>query len=117
MRGLKAYPASTIAGAVTLTLGVVLLLRPLSLLLTQSLPGALHTRLGGTAQAGSPRDSRRLRGREIVVLSWAGTRGVISLAAIFTLPLTTSAGPPLPRPGSAAVLHLRRRRGDAGRPG
>ena len=27
-----------------------------------------------------------LSGREIVVLSWAGTRGVISLAAIFTLP-------------------------------
>jgi len=96
VRGLKAYPASTIAGAVILTLGVVLLLRPLWLLLTQSLPGALHTRLGGVAQTGSPRDSRRLRGREIVVLSWAGTRGVISLAAIFTLPLTTSAGRPFP---------------------
>ncbi|MGP0023499.1 MAG: cation:proton antiporter, partial [Streptosporangiaceae bacterium] len=38
----------------------------------------------------------RLRGREIVVLSWAGPRGVISLAAIFTLPLTTSAGHPFP---------------------
>ena len=96
VRGLKAYPASTITGAVILTLGVVLLLRPLWLLLTQSLPGALHTRLGGAARAGSPRDSRRLRGREIVVLSWAGTRGVISLAAIFTLPLTTSAGHPFP---------------------
>ena len=96
VRGLKAYPASTIAGAVILTLGVVLLLRPLWLLLTQSLPGALHTRLGGAAQTGSPRDSRRLRGRVIVVLSWAGTRGVISLAAIFTLPLTTSAGHPFP---------------------
>ena len=30
------------------------------------------------------------------MLSWAGTRGVISLAAIFTLPLTTSAGKPFP---------------------
>ena len=96
VRGLKPYPASTIAGAVILTLGVVLLLRPLWLLLTQSLPGALHTRLGGAARTGSPRDSRRLRGREIVVLSWAGTRGVISLAAIFTLPFTTSAGHPFP---------------------
>ena len=96
VRGLKPYPASTIAGAVILTLGVVLLLRPLWLLLTQSLPGALHTRLGGAARTGSPRDSRRLRGREILVLSWAGTRGVISLAAIFTLPLTTSAGRPFP---------------------
>lgn len=96
VRGLKAYPTSTIAWAVIVTLSVVLLLRPLWLLLTQSLPGALHTRLGGAARTGSPRDSRRLRGREILVLSWAGTRGVISLAAIFTLPLTTSAGRPFP---------------------
>ena len=92
VRGLKAYPAATIVTAVLLTLAVVLLLRPLWLLLTQWLPSALHTRLGGSA----PRASRRLTGREIVVLSWAGTRGVISLAAIFTLPLTTSAGKPFP---------------------
>jgi CPA1 family monovalent cation:H+ antiporter len=31
-----------------------------------------------------------------VVLSWAGTRGVISLAAIFTLPLTTADGSAFP---------------------
>jgi CPA1 family monovalent cation:H+ antiporter len=37
-----------------------------------------------------------LSGREIAVLSWAGTRGVISLAAVFTLPLTTSDGRPFP---------------------
>ena len=92
VRGLKAYPAATIVTAVLVTLAVVLLLRPLWLLLTQWLPSALHTRLGGSA----PRASRRLTGREIVVLSWAGTRGVISLAAIFTLPLTTSAGKPFP---------------------
>ena len=30
------------------------------------------------------------------MLSWAGTRGVISLAAIFTLPLVTSSGRPFP---------------------
>jgi CPA1 family monovalent cation:H+ antiporter len=30
------------------------------------------------------------------VLSWAGTRGVISLAAIFTLPLTIEGGRPFP---------------------
>jgi NhaP-type Na+/H+ or K+/H+ antiporter len=29
-------------------------------------------------------------------MSWAGTRGVISLAAIFALPLTTDAGEPFP---------------------
>jgi monovalent cation/hydrogen antiporter len=37
-----------------------------------------------------------LSGREIVVLSWAGTRGVITLAAVFTIPLTTSDGRPFP---------------------
>ena len=36
-------------------------------------------------------DDQYLSGREIGVLSWAGTRGVISLAAIFTLPLTIDA--------------------------
>jgi CPA1 family monovalent cation:H+ antiporter len=42
------------------------------------------------------RQPGRLSGREIVVLSWAGTRGVISLAAIFALPLTTDTGAPFP---------------------
>jgi len=91
VRGLKAYPATTVATATAITLGVVLLLRPLWLFFTQSLPGALRTRLGGSA----PR-RERLTGREIVVLSWAGTRGVISLAAIFTVPLTASGGRPFP---------------------
>lgn len=75
-----------------MTLGVVLLLRPLWLGLTQSLPRALHARLGGkTTQA-----DQRLSGREVVILSWAGTRGVISLAAIFTLPLVRDNGVPFP---------------------
>src|SRR6516164_10117912 len=41
-------------------------------------------------------DKAYLSGREIGVLSWAGTRGVISLAAIFTLPLTIEGGHPFP---------------------
>ena len=32
-------------------------------------------------------------GREIIVLSWSGTRGVITLAAVFTLPLTAHGRP------------------------
>ena len=92
VRGLRAYPASTVAAAVAVTVGVVLLLRPLWLLLTQHLPRALHTRLGGTPR----RSDRALSGREIMVLSWAGTRGVISLAAVFTLPLTAAGGRPFP---------------------
>jgi CPA1 family monovalent cation:H+ antiporter len=95
VRGLRTYPVTTIAAAVAVTVGVVLLLRPLWLVLTQHLPRALHTRLGGTARASQRRD-RALTGREIMVLSWAGTRGVITLAAIFTLPLTITGGRPFP---------------------
>jgi CPA1 family monovalent cation:H+ antiporter len=102
--GLTEYATSTIVIASSITVGVVLLLRPLWLWLTEHLPQALHTRL--TEQDldgdGEPDDGRtasapgRLSGREIVVLSWAGTRGVISLAAIFTLPLVADDGSPFP---------------------
>jgi CPA1 family monovalent cation:H+ antiporter len=37
-----------------------------------------------------------LTGREVIALSWAGTRGVITLAAIFSVPLTISSGTPFP---------------------
>src|ERR1700753_1430658 len=81
VRGLRAYPAPTVAIAVTVTVGVVLLLRPLWLATTQHLPGALRTRLGSErARAGRARKMQALSAREITVLSWAGTRGVISLA-------------------------------------
>ncbi|RBY90824.1 sodium:proton antiporter [Blastococcus sp. TF02A-26] len=104
------YETSTVVIAVSITIGVMLLLRPLWLLLTEYLPGWMGTRLGGqgsdedqptvagpSATAfGGLRRTGRLSGREITVLSWAGTRGVISLAAIFTLPLTTDAGDPFP---------------------
>ena len=101
--GLYRYDTATIVTAAGITIGAVLLLRPLWLWLTEHLPQALHTRLGeqDTAEDGdddphpAPTPSR-LSGREIVVLSWAGTRGVISLAAIFALPLTTEDGSPFP---------------------
>lgn len=92
VRGLNAYSTSTIVIAATVTLSIVLLLRPLWLILTQSLPRALHTRLGGLIT----HDERRLTGGEVLILSWAGTRGVITLAAIFTLPLVTHSGAPFP---------------------
>ena len=92
LRALKAYPAATVVTAAIVSLGVVLLLRPLWLVLAQALRGALHMRPGKA----TARNDQRLTGREVVVLSWAGTRGVISLAAIFTLPLVTSSGRPFP---------------------
>ncbi len=86
VRGLRAYAVPTIVTA-AIGVGVVLLLRPVWLGLTQSLPRALHTRPGG-----APREGRRLTSREVVILSWAGTRRITSLAAKFTLPLSTSRG-------------------------
>jgi Na+/H+ antiporter len=107
IRGLGEYATSTIVTASAITVGVVLLVRPLWLWLTEHLPQSLHTRLtdqdldGDGEPDNTPHDGRtappgRLSGREIVVLSWAGTRGVISLAAIFTLPMVTDDGNPFP---------------------
>lgn len=109
---LGGYQPSTIIVAVGVTVAVVLLVRPLWLLLTQSLPRPLHTRLGNVSgareaqDAESPDDadtvrrrdggSERLNGREVVVLSWAGTRGVVSLAAIFAVPFVTDTRAPFP---------------------
>jgi monovalent cation/hydrogen antiporter len=107
LKGLDAFPTLTIVMAVGVTLAVVLLMRPLWLLVTQLLPRPLHTRLGDVSGPdlddsppsvpGRPsRDLQRLSGREVFVLSWAGTRGVVSLAAIFTVPLVTETGAPFP---------------------
>ncbi|RBY97682.1 Na+/H+ antiporter [Blastococcus sp. TF02-8] len=95
IRGLGDYATGTVVTASLITVGGMLLVRPLWLLLTESLPQSLHARLGGADDEGGPAH-RRLSGREIVVLSWAGTRGVISLAAIFTLPEVTGDGEPFP---------------------
>ncbi|MEU8821578.1 Na+/H+ antiporter [Actinoplanes sp. NPDC048796] len=94
LHGLSAYDTGTVVVAVSITVGVVLLLRPLWLALTLVWPGALRARRSGAGMAeGRP---ARWTGRDVVVLSWAGTRGVISLAAIFTLPLVTETGSPFP---------------------
>jgi CPA1 family monovalent cation:H+ antiporter len=102
---LGGYQLSTIVVAVCVTVAVVLLVRPLWLLLTQSLPRPLRTRLGNVSGADgdeaatgrrSNRTSERLSGREIFVLSWAGTRGVVSFAAIFAVPFVTDSGAPFP---------------------
>ncbi|MBL7257258.1 Na+/H+ antiporter [Paractinoplanes lichenicola] len=97
VEGLSEYETSTVVIAVAVTVGVTLLLRPLWLILTQLLPRSLHMRLGGEPMAedesADPARVERVRekaltGKEVTALSWAGTRGVISLAAIFTLPET-----------------------------
>jgi CPA1 family monovalent cation:H+ antiporter len=71
--------------ACVLTLAAVLLVRPVWLYLMVHLPGRM---LGENAPTFGARD--------LVALSWAGTRGVITLAAAFALPLTVDGGRPLP---------------------
>jgi monovalent cation/hydrogen antiporter len=51
---------------------------------------------GSVAHSPADQWDQRLTGREVAVLSWSGTRGVISLAAIFSLPLATDSGAPFP---------------------
>ena len=84
LEGLGAYRTSTLAAAVVVTVGVTVLLRPIWLELSTRLPGRLQ---GGTEP---------LRAKEVLAMSWVGTRGVITLAAAFALPLTIH-GHPLPR--------------------
>ncbi|WP_369258639.1 Na+/H+ antiporter [Geodermatophilus amargosae] len=98
--GLGAYAPSTVVVAALITVGAVLLVRPLWLWLTEHAPQALHVRLSAAPAADEDDDPstppRQLSGKEITVLSWAGTRGVISLAAVFTIPLVTDSGDPFP---------------------
>jgi CPA1 family monovalent cation:H+ antiporter len=97
LAGLRSYPAGTIATTAGITVGVVVLLRPLWLFGTQHLPYRLHSRLGGDGEDPGPvRRDRALSGRETLALSWAGTRGVITLAAAFAIPASTATGAPFP---------------------
>jgi len=86
LRGLDAYSAGTIATAAAVTVGAVLVLRPAWLVLTQHVPRRLHSRLG------SDEAGQALTGAEVTALSWAGSRGVITLAAAFAIPVSTHAG-------------------------
>lgn len=90
--GLHRYSTGTVVSVVAATVGVMLVLRPAWLLVNELLPARLHTRLG--TESGERHD--HLSGREVVAVSWAGTRGVITLAAAFSVPLVTRSGVTLP---------------------
>jgi len=70
--GLGPYRPGTVAAALGVTVAAVLLIRPLWLFLTRRL-------VEGRGTGAST--------RELIALSWSGTRGVITLAAVFALPL------------------------------
>ncbi len=88
LEGLRDEPPGVTAAAIIVTLAAVLLIRPLWLVLTQTVPGYFGWRLGDHNPA--------LNGREVTALTWAGTRGVITLAAVFAIPLTTRTHRPFP---------------------
>lgn len=83
IRGLHDYSIRTVTVAAAVTVAVVLGIRPLWLFATSRLPTGLHLRLGGDPDRGNA----ALSAPEMLAMSWAGTRGVISLAAAFSLPL------------------------------
>lgn len=92
------YGTGTIAVAAVVTVGAVLALRPAWLLVTQHVPRWLHSRLGSEDAEGEdrPGPGQPLSAAEITALSWAGTRGVITLAAAFAIPVTARAGQGFP---------------------
>jgi len=79
VHALRGYEPATVLGASAVTLAVVLLVRPLWLIVSQLLP----RRFGFTPR---DEDARRFSAAELTVLTWSGTRGVITLAAAYSLP-------------------------------
>jgi len=75
----EAWPAEALAVAGTLLVTRILWVFPLS---------AVLQRRGGTRRPSWPVPA---------VVSWAGTRGVVPLAAALSIPLTSASGAPLPR--------------------
>ena len=84
LAGLRPEPADVTAAAIVVTLAAVLLVRPLWLILTQVVPGYFGRQFSDRKAP--------LNWREATALTWAGTRGVITLAAVFAIPFATNSG-------------------------
>ncbi len=92
--GLHAYPTGTVVIATVATVGVTVLVRPAWLVLT-----------GAIARL-ARRHKPTLPWRQQAILSWAGSRGVISLAAAFALPLSVEGKATQPFPSRDLLLFL-----------
>jgi CPA1 family monovalent cation:H+ antiporter len=88
LAGLRNEPAAVTAAAIIVTLAAVLVVRPLWLFLTQVVPGLFGWQFSERTPP--------LNWREATALTWAGSRGVITLAAVFAIPLATNSGRPFP---------------------
>lgn len=80
VHALERYTVGTLLAAVGITLAIGIGLRPLWLAATQ-----LPRRLRRLSDDGA---EEPLGMRDVVMVSWAGTRGVITLAAAYSLPLS-----------------------------
>lgn len=89
VRGLGAYSASDLAGWAAVVVSLVLIVRPLWIFPATYLPRRFSLRV--RARDPAP------RWQQPAALSWAGMRGVVSLAAAFALPLHTGSGQPFPQ--------------------
>jgi len=89
LQGLEGYSGLQLAGWSAAVVLVALVVRPLWIWPATYLPRRLSRRLR-EADPSPP-------WQEVVALSWAGMRGVVSLAAAFALPLTTDDGGPFPQ--------------------
>ncbi|MGN6472180.1 MAG: cation:proton antiporter, partial [Mycobacteriales bacterium] len=92
LRALHHFSASSTAFAAVATVGGVLLARLVWLVVSEGLPARFRTRLA--ADRGDRH--RHLQPRDLTVLWWSGTRGVITLAAAFSIPLTLDSGRAFP---------------------
>lgn len=88
LRGLEGYSGLQVAAWSTAVVLATLLVRPLWVWPAAYLPHKLSRRL--QREPAPP-------WQEVLALSWAGMRGVVSLAAAFALPLTTDDGRPFPQ--------------------
>lgn len=81
--GIGSLPVARVVVAAVVTVVIVVLGRPIWLLLTMGLPARLGL---GSADG-------RLGSKELTALSWAGMRGVVTMAAAFSLPVTVGGRP------------------------
>jgi CPA1 family monovalent cation:H+ antiporter len=88
VRELRGIRASTLMISSTAVLATVLVVRIVWVVLFAYLPRLLSARVREREPASSP--------AQLVVLAWAGMRGVVSLAAAFGVPLTTLSGARFP---------------------
>ena len=89
VNGLQGYSTSIVVWASVAVLVTVVVVR-----IALGVP--VHVRYRAGCRRVFERGSRRFRRGRVFVVSWAGMRGVVSLAAAFAIPLTVNSGEGLP---------------------